>query len=461
MEQPTPLNATDTICAISTPPGAGGIAVIRISGPEAVAKADSLWRGTALASAVSHTAHLGTIIDPVSADVLDQCVATVFRAPRSFTGDDVVEISVHGSTYIQHELLRLLIEAGCRMAEPGEFTRRAFASGRLDLAQAEAVADVIASTSRAAHRMAVSQMRGHFSQALTHLRQQLLELASLLELELDFSEEEVEFASRSRLRETAHTILDTVSRLADSFATGNAIRNGIPVAIVGRPNAGKSTLLNALLGDQRAIVSDIPGTTRDTVEDTATIGGTTFRFIDTAGIRHTTDTIERLGIDRAISQIKNATIVIWLADAAESDADRQAYYRDFIAPHINTDTTRLLRVTNKCDLSPATAPTDTINISALDGTGIDNLRQHLAQYAAQAADVNGTSVIVSNLRHYQQLTKARQSITDVIHGLDAGIPTDLVAQDVRHTIHHLGEITGHVTTADILQNIFSHFCIGK
>lgn len=318
-------NPSDTICAISTPPGVGGIAVIRISGPDAFTISDKLWRGKRLAEAASHTAHLGRIVDPESGQTLDEAVATVFRAPASFTGENVVELSVHGSIWIQRQLINLLIAAGCRLAEAGEFTRRAFAAGKLDLAEAEAVADVIASTSRASHRVAMSQMRGQFSRRLAELREKLLELASLLELELDFSEEHVEFADRGKLLALSQETHAEVSRLAASFATGDAIRRGIPVAIVGRPNVGKSSILNLLTGDNRAIVSNIPGTTRDTIEDTVDINGYTFRFIDTAGLRHTSDTVENLGIERAWQKVGLASIILWVIDPEDLDETNDSH----------------------------------------------------------------------------------------------------------------------------------------
>lgn len=464
----------DTICAVSTAPGVGGIAVIRISGAQARQIVDRVWRGKRLESVASHTAHLGSIVDE-SGEVIDSAVATVFCAPASFTGDDVVELSVHGSAWIQRETVQLLVRQGCRIAEPGEFTRRAFAAGKLDLAEAEAVADVIASSSRAAHRMAMSQMRGDFSRRLESLRERLLELASLLELELDFSEEDVEFASREKLRELAEEIHDVVARLASSFATGAALKEGVPVAIVGATNAGKSTLLNRLLGDDRAIVSDIHGTTRDIIEDRIEIGGVLFRLIDTAGLRDTTDVVESLGIDRTVKQIDKAAIVVWVIDlAATDDTLRDTWQR--ISAHI-TEGQHLIIAVNKSDLRAtpgnqseaimnsiemaAILPEGftVVNISAATGDGIDALHRALIE----ASGVNSWQgdILVTNARHYEALTRALDSIDRVIQGLAGGISGDFIAQDVRETIHHLGTITGAITTTDILSTIFSRFCVGK
>lgn len=464
----------DTICAVSTAPGVGGIAVIRVSGAQARQIVDRVWRGKRLESVASHTAHLGSIVDE-SGEVIDSAVATVFCAPASFTGDDVVELSVHGSAWIQRETVQLLVRQGCRIAEPGEFTRRAFATGKLDLAEAEAVADVIASSSRAAHSMAMSQMRGDFSRRLESLRERLLELASLLELELDFSEEDVEFASREKLRELADEIHGVVARLASSFATGAALKEGVPVAIVGATNAGKSTLLNRLLGDDRAIVSDIHGTTRDIIEDRIEIGGVLFRLIDTAGLRDTTDVVESLGIDRTVKQIDKAAIVVWVIDpAATDDTLRDTWQR--ISVHLS-EGQHLIIAVNKSDLRAATvngpeairASIETaatwhegctvINISAATGAGIDALHRALIE----ASGVNSWQgdILVTNARHYEALTRALDSIDRVIQGLAGGISGDFIAQDVRETIHHLGTITGAITTTDILSTIFSRFCIGK
>lgn len=517
---------SDTICAISTPAGVGGIAVIRVSGPDAVTIVDTIWKGRRLVDVSSHTAHLGDIVDPENpTEPLDTAVATVFRNPRSFTGEDVVEIAVHGSRWIQRELVNLLIRRGCRMAGPGEFTRRAFANGRLDLAQAEAVADVIAASSRSAHRLASSQMRGDFSRHIAELRDKLIEIASLLELELDFSEEDVEFASRQQLRELADALLTKISRLASSFSTGSALKDGVPVAIVGEPNAGKSTLLNALLQDNRAIVSDIPGTTRDTIEDTMEIDGVLYRFIDTAGIRETSDSIENLGIERSYAAIARARIVIWLITPDLSPTD-YATLHTLITSHLPEDTA-LITVLNKIDtlpISTATSlhtsiaqPTAPIVIqkqeqntpeaannqnSTITGNHKETAETGAPREASEIGDpkeaavatkphedtiiqisaTNGTNLpaliktlrthsgaettqeadlIVTNARHYEALTHAASSLQRVISGIDTNISGDFIAQDLRETIHYLSSITGTITTTDLLQIIFQKFCIGK
>ena len=530
------IKLMSTICAISTPGGVGGLAVVRISGNEAIEITDKIWRGKALKSCAGHTAHLGWVTDS-NGERLDQGVATIFRGPHSFTGEDVVELSVHGSVYVQHELLNALIAHGCRMAEPGEFTRRAFASGRIDLAEAEAVADMIACTSRASHRLALSQLKGDFSRRIAGLRESLLELASLIELELDFSDQEVEFASRKRLMEIAVEVRNVVSGLASTFRKGRAFREGIPTAIVGATNVGKSTLLNRLLHDNRAIVSDIHGTTRDTIEDTAEIGGVTFRFIDTAGLRDTTDTIEAMGIERALDRACHASIIVLMADMSRPQTLGEAWQRvasafcgnDKESPsadihgsgYINGDMSAslperdyadsashhdmnaaslsptLLLLWNKADI---VRPDNESNQS--DGnTGVcgenggENMetcsverdieafcRRHgmqlyRAEYSAkngQGGDIESlllkcagtdmltsTDVIVTNVRHHQSLTDAHEAICRVIDGLTSNIPPEFIAQDLRQTLNHLGEITGTISTPQILSSIFSRFCVGK
>lgn len=447
----------ETICAISTPAGTGGIAVARISGPEVEIHSilAKCWKGLPAEKMASHSAHLGTVTD-AQGQPLDQAVITLFREPRSFTGQTVAEISVHGSLYIQRMLLQTLTEAGARMARPGEFTERAFLNGRMDLAQAEGVADMIAANSAAAHRLAMSQLRGTYSQRLEEVRGQLLELAALLELELDFSEEDVEFADRAKLISLGKELLATLNRLTASFKAGNAIKNGIPVAIVGPTNAGKSSLLNALLGEQRAIVSNIHGTTRDTVEDSLEIGPYLYRFIDTAGIRETTDPIEKMGIERSEEAMNKAAIRIFMVDALDP----------VLPPHLPEDT---ILVINKTDAAPAPEKlpcgVPVVNISALHGTGLDNLRQALSAMTEHIQDQTGMNhseaIMVTNARHAQELAAAAAATSRALDGLQNQLPADLVAQDLRQTIHHLGAITGTITTPQILSHIFQNFCIGK
>lgn len=461
-------NPDDTICAISTPYGMGGIAVVRVSGRNAFDIVDKIWKGKKLSSAQSHTAHLGNIIDPdENSTVLDQAVATVFRGPNSFTGEDVIELGIHGSLWIQRQIIELLVKHGCRAALGGEFSRRAFAAGKMDLAQTEAVADLIASSSKAAHRLAMSQMRGSFSKMLEQMRSQLVDLASLLELELDFSEEDVEFASRQKLRQLAQDIQGQLSRLADSYSSGQAIKNGIPVAIIGKTNAGKSSLLNALLGDERVIVSDIHGTTRDVVEDTMELGPFLVRFKDTAGLRHTDDPIETLGIERSRSEAAKAEIVLYVLDATET------IDIPFIETEIaDTDPQHLIFAINKTDLGTSANIEEQLKtnwpnvhialIQAKNHQGIEQLKQlitnklsHLNDAAAQG------EVMVTNLRHAAYLQQAAQSLQAVIEGIDSQLSGDFIAQDLRQAIHQLSSITGTITTPDLLQNIFSKFCIGK
>ena len=460
----------DTICAIATSPGMGGVAVIRVSGKDALSIVSKCWKGADLESAKSHTAHYGKIID-TDGSILDEVVVTVFKAPHSFTGEDVVEISCHGSTWIQQQLLNVLIANGSRIATGGEFTRRAFSHGKMDLSQAEAVADVIASSSRASHRIAMSQMRGSFSHKLNELRNRLLQFVSLMELELDFSEEEVEFADRSHMISLAEEIRDVINKLASSFAVGNVLKNGVPVAIVGETNAGKSTLLNLLLGDDRAIVSDIHGTTRDVIEDTITINGTLFRFIDTAGIRDTTDTIKALGIERTFKKLNEASIVLWVVDGNTSVSEISELGKQILPRCLNKN---LIVIVNKEDIMQpvhrndiqntlSTMTTDKTNIifmSAKHQTGLNRLLSLLTE-AAALPENDTNEVIVTNARHYEALLKAEEAIKRAIDGLTQGISGDFVSQDIRECMHYLGEITGEITTDDILGEIFSHFCIGK
>ncbi len=468
------MEQISTICAISTPPGRGGIAVIRVSGPAAIDIVQKIWKGKPLTRATSHTAHLGTIIDADGAP-LDTAVATIFRQPTSFTGENIVEISVHGSTYIQQQLLHSLLTAGCVMADPGEFTRRAFTNGRLDLAEAEAVADMISASSKAAHRLAIAQLKGRFSTHINHLREQLIEIASLLELELDFSEEDVTFADRRQLRTIAENILATVNRLASTFASGRAIHDGIPVAIVGQPNAGKSSLLNALLNSERAIVSDIPGTTRDTVEDTLDINGHIIRLIDTAGIRHTDDPIENLGIQRALNQAALAHITILLTTPQEIATGSATSIASHVREHLAPNTSLIIAI-NKSDtvsphditdlISQAPIADSTIAISAKTGSNIDTLTQNIINIATAGLPAD-ESLIVTNARHHAALTQASHALSALLTGLgrsssdEAILTTDLLAEHLREAIHSLANITGDITTDTLLSTIFSKFCVGK
>ncbi|HJC16417.1 MAG TPA: tRNA uridine-5-carboxymethylaminomethyl(34) synthesis GTPase MnmE [Candidatus Alistipes stercorigallinarum] len=446
------LNDHDTIVAPATPTG-GAIAIVRISGSEAIAVAERLFRGRSpLSEAAGRTVHYGSIHD--GERLVDEVLVTLFRAPHSYTGEDSVEISCHGSAYIVSEILRLALGAGARMASPGEFTLRAFLAGKLDLAQAEAVADLIASSSRAAHAMATNQMRGGYSEELEGLRDKLVHLTSLLELELDFSEEDVEFADRQALRRTMEQIGREIDRLRSSFSLGNAIKEGVAVAIVGAPNVGKSTLLNRLLNEERAMVSEIAGTTRDVIEERANIGGVLFRFLDTAGIRTTGDRLERMGIERTMESIRRAQVVIRLVDARHMD---EAMPEFEVRPE-----QRVLTVVNKMDAAPEgfRVPEGALGISARQGDGIEALCEALRSTVDTEGLYHGDAV-VSNSRHYEALTAARESLGHALAGMDEGLPADLLSEEIRPVIRHLGEITGQITTDEILGNIFSKFCVGK
>lgn len=460
----------DTICAISTAPGAGGIAVIRVSGNEAIAVSNRIFTprraGKDLFSQPAYSLTYGCI--KKGKELIDDVLVALFRAPHSFTGEDTAEITCHGSVYIQQQIMQLLINNGCRTAQPGEFTQRAFLNGKMDLSQAEAVADLIASTSAGTHRLALSQMRGGFSNELSKLRSQLLDFTSLIELELDFSEEDVEFANRTNLKTLASGIEQLIRGLADSFSVGNAIKNGIPVAIIGETNAGKSTLLNLLLNEEKAIVSDIHGTTRDVIEDTINLAGITFRFIDTAGIRETTDTIESLGIERTFQKLEQASIVLWVIDIRTPELQLKSLAETILPKAAGK---QLLLVFNKADLLSSeelshkqhllqTHNFPRLYISAKDKTNTEVLQQQLLT-AANLPEIGQNDVIVTNLRHYEALTKAHEAILRVLNGLEMNISGDFLSQDIRECMHYLGEITGEISEDEILGNIFSKFCIGK
>ena len=441
--------------------------MIRISGAEAIPLTERVFRPRnpkkQLSLCEANSLTYGQAFNQ-QGELIDEVVAALFRSPHSFTGEDTVELSCHGSLFIQQQLLQALIDAGCRLAEPGEFTRRAFMNGKMDLSQAEAVADLIASTSAGQHRLALNQMRGGFSHELGELRNQLLHITSLMELELDFSDhEELEFADRGELSELAQRIETKISSLVCSFSLGNAIKNGTPVAIIGETNAGKSTLLNALLGEEKAIVSDIHGTTRDVIEDTINLSGQLFRFIDTAGIRQTTDTIESIGISRSFKALEKAQIVILMDDLSRPAADFQQFVSE-IQPHLKQQTVVVAH--NKCDLTAdirqieLPAEWKEVQLSAKEQVGIDDLRQILIQ-AVQSPNLQASDTIVSNARHYEALTHALEAIQRVREGLSSQLSGDFISQDLRECIFHLSDIIGEVTTDQVLENIFSHFCIGK
>ena len=439
--------------------------MIRVSGDDALDIVQQRWQGKPLSDLASHTAHLGHIIDS-HGELLDETVLTIFRAPNSFTGEDVVEISCHGSMWIQQQIVATLIDAGCRAATGGEFTQRAFANGKMDLSQAEAIADVIASQSRASHHVAMNQMRGAFSRQLSSLRSQLLQFVSLIELELDFSEEDVTFADRERLSTLATSIKSVINSLAQSYQDGNAIKNGLPVAIVGPTNAGKSTLLNTLLGDDRALVSDIKGTTRDVIEDTIVMGGTLIRFIDTAGIRESQDVIESMGIERSFKKMDEARIVLWMIDATAPISELEEFHTQ-IKEHCHDKA--VIAVVNKVDVASTKDITEklnelgikTIEISAKQGTSVEQLKQEIIEAAALPQVNDENAVIVTNSRHYHALVRAGEAIDRTLQGLSTGLSGDLLSQDIRECMHYLGEITGEISTDDILGEIFAHFCIGK
>lgn len=462
---------SSTICAIATAPGTGGIAVLRLSGPQAIEIVSRNYKPARTSvdflQQEAYTISYGNIYSNAN-ETIDDVLISIFRAPHSYTGEDVVEISCHGSVYIQQKLLELVLENGGSMAHPGEFTQRAFLNGKMDLSQAEAVADLIASQSASTHRMAMHQMRGGFSDQLSILRTQLLDFVSLIELELDFSEEDVEFADRSQLKELVVKIEQHITRLADSFRVGNALKNGIPVALVGETNVGKSTLLNVLLNDDKAIVSDIHGTTRDVIEDTISLRGIDFRFIDTAGIRKTTDTIESMGIERTFKKIEQAAIVLWIVDAT-SLSEHMEWLTDKI--YKKSDGKKILLVFNKIDKITneeqevldhlfADYEGERIYISAKNRENTHLLEDALIR-ASQLPEIHPGDLVVSNLRHFEALQKALWAIQRVSEGLESGLSSDFLSQDIRECMFHLGSITGQISNDEILGNIFSKFCIGK
>ncbi len=461
-----------TIVALSTPPGQGAIGVIRLSGPEAIKIVDEVFFGKNLQKVDGHTVHYGKIKDETD-KIIDECVATVFRAPRSYTKEDVVEISCHGSSYILDQVIQLMIRQGARQANRGEFTLRSFLNGQLDLSQAEAVADLIASDSATSHDLAMKQMRGGFSDKIKELRQELIDFAALIELELDFGEEDVEFADRGKLEKLVAEIQSVIRKLIDSFQLGNVIKNGVATVIAGRPNAGKSTLLNALLNEDRAIVSEVAGTTRDTIEEGLNINGVQFRLIDTAGIRQAQDQIEKIGVERTMEQISLSTLVIYVYDVTTSkpqdlwdDVDR---FLD--ASKVITAESKQIFVANKMDLNPYTRPEDyykegliaydnLITISAKNAMNIEYLKERLYKAVIETPDLNDQTIVTNN-RHYDALYKAQESLDRVLKGLTSGITGDFIAMDIRQALQHLGEITGEIYTDDLLDSIFGRFCIGK
>ncbi|APG59347.1 tRNA uridine-5-carboxymethylaminomethyl(34) synthesis GTPase MnmE [Christiangramia salexigens] len=470
------MKLNDTIVALATPSGAGAIAIVRVSGPDALNIVSPLFSAKSkkpLQDQPTHTLHLGNIMD--GERTLDEVLVSVFRAPKSYTGEETVEISCHGSPFIQQEIIQLMIRKGCRAAEAGEFTLRAFLNGKMDLSQAEAVADLINSENAASHQMAMQQMRGGFSNEIQKLREELLNFASLIELELDFAEEDVEFANRDQFKGLVSKIQTVLKRLIDSFATGNVLKNGIPVAIVGEPNVGKSTLLNALLNEERAIVSEIAGTTRDTIEDEMSIGGVGFRFIDTAGIRETKDVVESIGIKKTFEKISQAQVVVYLVDSSRIKSDEKRLRE----VHIEIEKIKnkfpqkpLVIIANKTDqltegeIEHIKSEIGNIShtslqlLSAKTGNGVEELKEKLLEFVNTGA-LRNSDTIVTNSRHYASLLKALEEINKVEDGLNADLSGDLLAIDIRQALYYFGEITGEITNDDLLGNIFANFCIGK
>jgi tRNA modification GTPase len=462
----------DSIVALATPSGAGAIAIIRISGSDAITIGNGVFQSIKnkdLTKQKTHTLHLGHIVD--DSKTLDEVLVSVFKGPNSYTGENTIEISCHGSTYIQQQIIQLLLRKGCRMADPGEFTLRAFLNGKLDLSQAEAVADLISSDNEASHQIAMQQMRGGFSNEIAKLREELLNFASLIELELDFAEEDVEFADRSQFHELLNRIEFVLKRLIDSFAVGNVIKNGIPVAIVGEPNVGKSTLLNSLLNEERAIVSEIAGTTRDTIEDELVIGGIGFRFIDTAGIRETVDYVESIGIKKTFEKIEQAQLVIYLMDSLKFKASSNSFIVEIEKIKNKYPLKQILIVCNKIDqlteeeLHNIRKQLETLNLkqlflSAKENIGVDELKNQLLSFVNTGA-LRNNETIVTNTRHYDSLLKALDEIQKVKYGLETNLSSDLMALDIREALYQFGLITGQVSNDELLGNIFANFCIGK
>ena len=461
------INVNDPIVAIATPTGQGAIGVVRLSGNGCIDILDACFYGKNLSKVDGNTIHYGKIRRE-DGSMIDECLVSIFKAPRSYTKEDSAEISCHGSPFILEEVVRLLISLGCRQAKPGEFTLRAFLNGQLDLSQAEAVADLIASENKMSHELALSQLRGGFSEEIKALRQELIDFASLIELELDFGEEDVEFADRGRLEQLVDKIQTVISKLIKSFSYGNVVKKGVAVAIIGEPNVGKSTLLNALLNEDRAIVSDIAGTTRDVIEDKLHIDGIEFRFIDTAGLRETKDKIESIGINKTKEEIEKANIVLFISEIKE---DHQSIVKDFKEIRLKENQSAIILL-NKIDqfhtchaydveeaVSTLTGRTPCIAFSAKEGTGVERIKESLVKIirAKEIADVS----TVTNLRHYEALQKSNEALGAVLNGLKSGITGDFIAMDIRQSLHHLGEITGEINTDDLLESIFTRFCIGK
>lgn len=459
-------NLNDTIVALATPPGEGALAIIRLSGPESISLVNSLYKSKDLSLESSHTLHYGTLYN-TSEEILDEVVVSLYRNPRSYTGEDIIEISCHGSAYIIQQILETCIATGARLANPGEFTLRAFLHGKMDLSQAEAVADLIASESKGAHDLAMKQMRGKFSDEIKKLREELIRFASLIELELDFAEEDVEFANREDLKTLIREILRYIRSLKDSFQLGNVIKTGVPTAIIGRPNAGKSTLLNTILREDRAIVSDIAGTTRDTIESFINIDGVRFRLIDTAGIRESEDTIERIGVERSLKEMESSSLILYIFDASTTTPE------DLIA-ELKTypiGDKNLIVIANKMDLNPYLRPEEYydgelvradnfITLSAINEMNIPHLKHTMVQKVLGAGPSQDDPVI-SNSRHFEALSQAENALQQALENMSQGVTGDFIAMDIRHSLQALGLITGEVTTDDLLDRIFRDFCIGK